>query len=131
MKLTYRQTGLRMVPNAMFVVNDRLFAICRNQIWVASVSAPRLYFSFYSKLKSQDRIQDFLLGDGSELPEAKFIQLIRFGTSIKVLIHFPVSFLTIKTERCLHRFNWCDISDWSIQSCLAIHQSETTIWFYA
>ena len=59
-KLTYRQTGLRMVPNAMFVANDRLFAICRNQIWVASVSAPRLYFSFYTKLKSQDRIRDFL-----------------------------------------------------------------------
>ena len=71
MKLTYRQTGLRMVPNAMFVVNDRLFAICRNQIWIASVSAPRLYFSFYSKLKSQDRIQDFLLGNVSELPRGQ------------------------------------------------------------
>lgn len=52
-KFNYRQTGLRMVPSAMFVSNDRLFSICRNQIWVASVSAPRLYFSFHSKLKSQ------------------------------------------------------------------------------
>lgn len=49
----YWKIGLRAPPNAIFVSNDRLFAISKNHVFVSDITSD-LKFIFYAKTRLQE-----------------------------------------------------------------------------
>ena len=49
---TYQRVNLRQVPTALFVQDERLWAICRGSIYVSRLDS-RPHFLFYAKVKLQ------------------------------------------------------------------------------
>ena len=49
---TYQRVNLRTIPNAMFIQNERLWAICRGSVYYSALST-RPHFFFYQKVQLQ------------------------------------------------------------------------------